>query len=110
VTLEQWAARAPQDPRPHGGLAHLYATCPDSNLRDGKKAVEHGQRACELSEWKNPQALHTLAAGYAEAGDFASAIRCENTALQDATFNAHMGAEVQVRLQLYEAGQAFHQK
>jgi hypothetical protein len=47
---------------------------------------------------------------YAEAGDFASAIHWEKTALQDATFNAHMGAEALVRLQLYEAGQAYHQK
>ena len=104
ATLQQWSARAPDDPRPHGGLADLYATCPDSTLRDGKKAVEHGHRACELSQWKNPHALDTLAS--AEAGDFASAIHREKTALQDAIFNARMGTEARARLQLYEAGQA----
>src|SRR5262249_384513 len=110
ATLQQLAARAPDDSCPHSGLADLYATCPDSRLRDGKKAVEHGRRACELSQWKNPDALNILAAAYAEAGDFASAIRWEKTALQDSVFNARMGTEAQARLQLYEAGQAYHQK
>ena len=54
--------------------AWLLATCPDANLRDGKKAVETAIRACELSEWKAPYAISTLAASYAEAGDFDRAV------------------------------------
>ena len=54
--------------------AWLLATCPDANLRDGKKAVETAIRACELSEWKAPYAISTLAASYAEAGDFDKAV------------------------------------
>jgi tetratricopeptide (TPR) repeat protein len=54
--------------------AWLLATCPDASLRDGKKAVETAIRACELSEWKAAFAISTLAAAYAEAGDFDKAV------------------------------------
>jgi tetratricopeptide (TPR) repeat protein len=110
ATLQTWAARAPKDPRPHGGLADLYATCPEAALRDAKRAVECAVRACELSQWKNPYPLDALAAACAEAGDFAGAIRWEKAALQDESFAARHGADARARLQLYEAGQPYHDK
>jgi serine/threonine-protein kinase len=110
ATLQTWAARAPEDPRPHGGLADLYATCPDAALRDGKRAVECARRACELSQWKNPFPLHTLAAACAEVGDFGGAVQWEKRALEDEAFAARSGADARARLQLYEAGQPFHRK
>jgi tetratricopeptide (TPR) repeat protein len=110
ATLQTWAARAPDDPRAHGGLADLYATCPDGALRDGKKAVECARRACQLTQWKNPYPLDTLAAACAEAGDFAEAIRWEKAALQDESFAARDGVQARAKLQLYEAGQPYHGK
>ena len=55
-------------------LAWLWATCPDERFRDGKKAVELATRACELTEWKDAEILDTLAADYAELGDFGKAV------------------------------------
>jgi tetratricopeptide (TPR) repeat protein len=110
ATLQTWAARAPEDPRPHGGLADLYATCPDGAIRDGKKAVEHARQACELTQWKSPYPLDTLAAACAEAGDFTSAILWEKAALEDTSFAARHGAQARAKLQHYEAGQAYHNK
>ena len=35
-------------------LAWLLAVCPDAGFRNGTKAVEYGTKACELTDWKNP--------------------------------------------------------
>ena len=53
--------------------AWLLATCPDDKVRDGKKAVEAGKHACELTDYKSGNELENLAAAYAEAGDFTEA-------------------------------------
>lgn len=55
--------------------AWLLATDGDANVRDGKRAVEFGARACELTQWKQPVILGTLAAAYAEAGRFDDAVK-----------------------------------
>jgi tetratricopeptide (TPR) repeat protein len=62
--------------------AWIHATCADSHYRDGKAAVLDGTKACELTGWKNPRYLTTLAAAYAEAGDFASAVKSEEKAIE----------------------------
>jgi hypothetical protein len=51
-------------------LAWLLATYPDSKSRDGSDAVRLAERACVLTERRIPALLDTLAAAYAEAGDF----------------------------------------
>src|SRR5207245_1872205 len=50
----------------HSGLAWILATGPDG-LRDGRRAVEHATRACELTGWKDPSCLNNLGAACAEA-------------------------------------------
>jgi len=53
--------------------AWVLATSPLAELRDGKRAVELATRACELTAYETPHILSTLAAAYAETGDFATA-------------------------------------
>lgn len=55
-------------------LAWLLATHPDAALRNGAEAVELANRACELTEEREPIFIGTLAAAYAETGQFAEAI------------------------------------
>ncbi len=56
------------------GKAWLRATWPDEKHRNGPQAVEYATKACELTAWKDASHIGTLAAAYAEAGDFDRAI------------------------------------
>ncbi|MCI0630137.1 MAG: tetratricopeptide repeat protein [Phycisphaerales bacterium] len=55
-------------------LAWLLATYPEAAARDGRRAVKLAQRACDLTGNTHAGNLDTLAAAYAEAGNFAKAI------------------------------------
>jgi tetratricopeptide (TPR) repeat protein len=82
--LRDIAAHAPDSPRMLDELAWLLATYPDSKSRDGNEAVHLAEHACNLTERKIPALLDTLAAAYAEAGDFAHAISVVEEALSRA--------------------------
>jgi protein O-mannosyl-transferase len=103
---------APQHLSAHLSLAWLLATCPETSLRDGQKAVELAQQAERLGGGESPQMLDTLAAAYAEAGRFGEAVKTARQALSlPATQNNQPLAEaIQARLKLYEAGSPFHEK
>ena len=53
--------------------AWLLATAPEKKLRDGRRAIEMATDACKLTEYKQDYILSTLAAAYAETGDFNTA-------------------------------------
>lgn len=65
---------APRDASTLNNLAWLLCTSPDAEVRDGKRAIELAEKACELTDHKQPSLLSTLAAAYAETGDFEKAL------------------------------------
>jgi formylglycine-generating enzyme required for sulfatase activity len=95
----------PKDVNAYNMQAWLLATCPDPSLRDGKRAVESAKRACELSGWKYAHCLDTLAAAFAELGDFAQAVQFQRQALEVGGPNLDQG--YRRRLELYEAGKPY---
>jgi tetratricopeptide (TPR) repeat protein len=66
-------------------LAWVFATYPDTAIRDGTKAVKLASRASAATGGNNPRILRLLAAAYAESGLFPEAIEVAERALQLAT-------------------------
>ena len=91
----------------YDGLAWQLATCPDPSYRNGKIAVVAAGRACALSHWNVAGYLDTLAAAYAESGDFDNAVTWETKFL---TYHIPETAanDGQARLRLYRAHQPYH--
>jgi Tfp pilus assembly protein PilF len=100
----------PAQPAIQNNLAWLLATCPDSSLRDGAKAVELARQANALTGGKNPTVLHTLAAALAESGRFSEAVDTAQQALRLAAEQSHteLVEHLQSELQLYQAGSPYH--
>lgn len=61
--------------------AKLLSECPSPQYRDMSRAIRDATRACELTDWKASAYLSSLAACYAEAGDFKSAIEWQTKAM-----------------------------
>jgi hypothetical protein len=62
--------------------------------------VELATRACKLSRWKESNYVSTLAATYAEAGNFAKAVQWQEKAI---TLNKGAGDKKELeRLHLYK--------
>lgn len=89
-------------------LAWLWATAPDAKLRDGEKALEFANKACELSKWKEPAYIDTLAAAFAENGKFAEAVKWETKYLAG-KLTQELADGARARLKLYQEKKPYHQ-
>jgi tetratricopeptide (TPR) repeat protein len=95
----------------HNNLAWLRATCQEPSLRNGAEAIEHAQRANQLSGGNRPSILDTLAAAYAEAGQLSKALATARKALELAIQQNHrdLAKVLRTRIALYEAGKPYRQ-
>lgn len=109
--LEDWDESiriAPYEPWGYHNKARLWATCQSLSHLDGKAAVDSATKACELSHWDDWLCITTLAAAYAEIGQFDDATKWQKKAIE---MNRHpkekdrLGA--QERLALYQSGMPF---
>ena len=91
----------------YNSLAWLRATFPDAKYRDGEQAVEYATKACELSGWKNGEWLSTLAAAYAERGDFEKAVVWQTRALE--LTSADDAKDLKGQLALYQERRPYRQ-
>lgn len=87
-------------------LAWLLATSQDASLRNGLKAVELAKQADRLVGGTSPLVLRTLAAAYAENGEFADAIRTAHSAMQLARMHGEdsLMTDLDQQIALYELG------
>lgn len=85
-------------------LAWILATANDSGIRDGREALQLALRAAELTRQSDPAVLDTLAAAYAEVGDFAQAISLVRRALHLAAQKPELATALRRHLNLYEGG------
>jgi len=86
-------------------LAEILATSPVGSLRDGKTALFWAKRLARQTRHRRADVLAVLAAAYAETGDFVSAVKWQQTAIEGlppSQKQAH-----QSRLQLYRAGKPY---
>jgi tetratricopeptide (TPR) repeat protein len=98
--FEEMLRRDPEHARAHTWLAWLLAVGPDG-ARDGPRALKHAIRACELTDWKNPFFIDTLAAAYAEVGEFDKAVEYQRLALSLPVVGKPTAEAYRSRLALY---------
>ena len=89
----------PRDAVVYNNLAWLFATAKETRFRNGEKALQLALKACELTDWKNPSLLDTLAAAYARVGDFQNAVKWQSKALESPEIAKNK--EAQERLNFY---------
>jgi len=92
----------PQNSGLLNNLAWLLATSPVDQVRDGKRALELATEACKETEYKVPHILSTLAASYAETGDFQAAVEWSSKAVESSP--SPLRASLAKELESYKAG------
>lgn len=97
--------QSPNDAGRFRSLAWFLATCPHAKYRDGAKAVENGARAVEMDP-TNHCFCDTLAAAYAEVGDFNRAEAWQEKAIELASTEEDKNA-YRRRLELYSRRQPY---
>ena len=85
--------------------AWFHATCSNASFRNGRQAVKDAKAACSLMAWKDENMIDTLAAAYAETGDFNSAARYAAQALAIKGIEPVDSKRIQRHLALFEQHQ-----
>jgi len=87
-------------------LAWVLAASSENELHNGPEAVRLAQRACDLTHYQEPQFIGTLAAAYAEVGQFPEAMSTAEKAAQlaDQSGLSDLAAKNRQLLELYRAG------
>jgi hypothetical protein len=117
ITIELRFGKQPRTPdamKIMCNLAWIRATSPDAARRNGPEAVRRAERACRLSReihLGQPECLDTLAAAYAEAGQFNNAVATAEKSIELALkqHKPKVAAETRERLALYRAGRPFRE-
>jgi tetratricopeptide (TPR) repeat protein len=101
----------PQFRLAQNNLAWILATAADSRLRNGSKAVELAEKAVLATGGNDPIFLHTLAAAYAENGEFEKAVAAAQDSLAIANANGLtlLTESLRNEIALYQSGSAYHE-
>lgn len=105
----------PALPEEHAGLlnnlAWVLATSPKDDIRNGKRSLELALEACELTQHKEAHILSTLAAAYAESGDFEKARQWSGKAVELGTAEENEQLEqLKKELESYKEDKAWREE
>lgn len=105
--LDEALQRQIAGPQLRGAFVLLLAACPDNSVRDGRRALELARGLSPDGQTPEPWALDSLAAAYAELGQFDEAARLAQQALDAARAakDEPLTTLMTNRLKLYESGQ-----
>jgi len=82
AVLEKLLEEFSSDPYTLNHAAWFLSTCHVDELRDGERAVKYAEQVCEQTNYSSFAYLDTLAAAYAENGQFAVAVNTQQLAIQ----------------------------
>jgi arylsulfatase A-like enzyme/Flp pilus assembly protein TadD len=93
----------------HNNLAWVLATIEDEKLRNPAEAVRLAERACELTDYKQPGMLDTLGVAYAAAGRFAEAVKTAEKGIELArdAKDEKIAEDIRSRLELYKMNKPY---
>jgi tetratricopeptide (TPR) repeat protein len=107
TNYEQALELAPEDAGVLNNLAWVLATSPEAEIRDGDRSLKLAIQACQATEYKKAHILSTLAAAYAENGDFKSAIDWSSQAV--ARGDEEADDQLEAELKSYQAGKPWRE-
>ncbi len=100
-------AQNPEDATICNNLAWFLATTEEAQFRNGARALELSRKAVQMRH--NIRMLDTLAAAYAETGNFPEAIRAQEEVLKLASHDNKQFQEYQNHMVAYRAGRPWRQ-
>jgi Flp pilus assembly protein TadD len=110
LAIEDFKKCVQLDPNYPLGFMHyawILATSPEARQRDADLALKYAERACKLTNWEDGTCLGTLAAAYAEAGNFDEAVKWETKAREFYPESAQ--EKWKFLLDLYQTGKPYRQ-
>ena len=92
-------------------LAWILVATEDTKFQNTTDAIKFAQRACELTQYQQPDLLDTLAVAYAATGNFTEAIKTAEKALDlaDGAGKKDLVQKIKDRIKLYRAGQPYRE-
>jgi Flp pilus assembly protein TadD len=108
----QALVKEPENVQVLNEMAWLLATSPDAATRNGAEAVALAERAVRITAEHEPAVLGTLAAAYAETGQFERASETEKKAADMAAQqgNAGLAATLYKRLEVFDEKRPIRQQ
>jgi tetratricopeptide (TPR) repeat protein len=102
----------PDDASVNNNVAWFLSAHWEAKARDGRAAIAFATRACQLTSWKQSRYVDTLAAAYAEAGDFDQAVKWEQYALKITPSQTQQSVidAMRERLELYKDRKPYRMK
>lgn len=109
--FEKAIAMDPKSSSVYQAMAWFHATCPEKDFRDGTAALKFAEKSMEIENKGFTTRLYdTLAAAYAELGQFKNAIKAQKQAIALLKEEKNVDKseyEIRKRLDLYKKGKVY---